>query len=55
VKLVSCVLNGPALNYGMSHIDGKDQFIEFGAVFQQLESQFDTLHINDRLSPLSVR
>jgi hypothetical protein len=42
VKLVSCVLKGPALNYWMNHIDGKDQFTEFGAVFQQLESQFDT-------------
>jgi hypothetical protein len=42
MKLVSCVLKGPALNYWLNHIDGKDQFTEFGAVFQQLESQFDT-------------
>jgi hypothetical protein len=42
VKLFSCVLKGPALNYWMSHVEGKDEFTELGAVFRQLESQFDT-------------
>jgi hypothetical protein len=26
VKLFSCVLKGPALNYWMSHVEGKDEF-----------------------------
>ena len=42
VKVFSCVLKGHALKYWMSHVEGKDEFAELGAVFRQLESQFDT-------------
>jgi hypothetical protein len=42
VKLVSCVLKGPALNYWMSNIERKDEFTELASVFMQFEVQFDT-------------
>ena len=42
VRLVSCILKGPALWYWTSRIDGKLAFSELGAVFRELESQFDT-------------
>jgi hypothetical protein len=42
VKLISCVLKGPALNYWMSNIEGKDEFTELASVFKQFEIQFDT-------------
>lgn len=42
IKLVSCILKGPALNYWTLHIDGKPEFTELGSVFAKLESQFDT-------------
>ena len=42
VKLISCVLKGPALNYGMSSIQNRPELTELGSVFRQLESQFDT-------------
>lgn len=42
IRLVSFILKGPALNFWNSHIDGKPEYTELGAVFRELESQFDT-------------
>jgi len=42
VKLVSCILKGPALNFWTTNIEQNPEFTELGSVFTKLESQFDT-------------
>ena len=42
VKLISCILKGPALTYWHSHIDGRPEFNEIGAILKTFESHFDT-------------
>ena len=42
VKLVSCILKGPALNFWTLNIEQNPEHTELGSVFAKLESQFDT-------------
>ena len=42
VKLISCILKGPALNYWTLNLEQNPEYTELGAVFSKLESQFDT-------------
>jgi hypothetical protein len=55
VKLVSCVLKGPALNYWMSHIDERTSLLSLEQCSNSLNHSSTPLHINDRLSPSPVR
>jgi len=42
VKLVSCILKGPALNYWTTNIEQNPEYTELGSVFSKLKGQFDT-------------
>lgn len=41
MRLISSVLNGPALLHWSTHIQGRDTFAEIVAIFKELEGQFD--------------